>query len=89
LVIILKDDDMNKDNNSREKVSVQVKTRSGKTVAMYTLTESGTGNGEFIGVFEITDKPYTSKTICLANTDVITVTYPEKKVSASATFTKE
>jgi hypothetical protein len=89
VVITLKDDDMNKDNNSREKVSVQVRTRSGKTIAMYTLTESSPSNGEFIGVFEITDKPNTSKTICLADTDVITVTYSEKKISASATFSKE
>lgn len=89
LAIILQDNDLNKDTSSREKVSVQVRTKSGKTVAMYTLTETGTNNGEFIGVFEISDKPYTSKIICLADTDVITVTYSEKKVSATATFTKE
>lgn len=89
VIILLQDDDLNKDSNSKDKVPVQVKTRSGKTVAIYTLTETGQDNGEFIGVFEISDQPYTSKTICFADTDVITVTYAEKKVSATATFTKE
>ncbi|MBP7279792.1 MAG: hypothetical protein KBA11_10310, partial [Sedimentibacter sp.] len=64
MVIKLQDDDLNIDSNSKDKVSVQVRAKSGKTVAMYTLTESGTSNGEFIGVFKISDEPYTSKTIC-------------------------
>ena len=89
VVIKLQDDDLNIDSNSRDKVSVQVRTRSGKTVASYTLTETGTGNGEFLGIFQISDMPYTSKTIRFADTDVITVTYPDKKISATATFTKE
>jgi len=89
VVIKLQDDDLNIDSNSRDKVSVQVRTRSGKTVASYTLTETGPNNGEFILTLKISNEPYTSKTICLADTDVITVTYAEKKVSASAAFTKE
>ncbi len=88
MVIILDDPDQNKSSTERDKVLVQVRTKSGKTGTIYTLTETGNNNGEFLVVLEFTEEPYDAKKIRVAPEDTIYVDFFEKGVSTYATFVK-
>lgn len=89
MVITLTDPDQNKDSAARDQVTVQLRTRSGLTSAIYTLTETGVSNGEFNVVLTFTEESSTPTTIRVAPNDEITVSFLPKGVSTSATFTKE
>lgn len=89
MVITLYDTDQSRNSSVKDKVSVQIRTKSGLTDATYTLTETGPGNGEFMLALTLTDKPNTPTTIKVAPNDEITVNFTDKGVSASAIFTKE
>jgi len=89
MVITLNDPDQNRNPSEKDKVSVQIRTKSGLTNTTYTLTETGLSNGEFMAALTLTDKPNTPTTIRVAPNDEITVNFTDKGVSTSATFTKE
>lgn len=88
MLIILNDPDQNKSTSTRDKVTVAIRTKSGKTSAIYELTETSNNNDEFSAVIEFTEGPRTEKKICVAPDDIIYVDFAAKGVNAYATFTK-
>ncbi len=89
MFITLSDLDLNKSSTTRDKVSVSIRTKSGKTNSTYTLTETSNGSGVFNEDFTFTTDPAKSSTICVAPDDEITVTYAAKGVTATSKFTKQ
>jgi hypothetical protein len=89
MVIVLVDADQNKSLTGRDKVSVQVRTKSGKTNMTYTLTETGSNSGEFSVVLDFAEGTATSNKVRVIPDDMIYVDFIAKGVSAYAKFTKQ
>ncbi len=89
MTISLNDPDQNLSTTVRDKVDVSVKTKSGKTKTEYTLTETSSNTGIFSVRLKFTRESPSVGKIRVIHDDEITVTFKDKKVSASARFSIE
>ncbi|HYF74950.1 MAG TPA: hypothetical protein VD757_00065 [Candidatus Nitrosocosmicus sp.] len=89
MTINLVDPDQNKSTSARDKVTFQIKTKSGKTKEEYTTTETGSDTGIFTLKLKLSaDEPSNSR-IRVMPSDEITVTFEDKNISATATFSEK
>jgi hypothetical protein len=88
MTISLKDPDYNKSTTAYERMEVLVKTSRGGTNKKYFLRETGSNTGIFTATLKLSKESLNYNTICVADTDEITVKFVDKNVTASAAFSK-
>lgn len=88
MTITVTDPDGNKYPASRESIEVAVKTVGSTTGKKYTLRETGANTGIFTVKLKLIKESSTGSALHVRDTDTITVTFSDKRVSAAAGFTK-